>query len=136
MIYFVNNVFMYPLLFFNPSLLLILQYSLGKYIFHSSSQNLSSIKMLRQNCNPLRSTSPTLFQGTQLLAIYVNVFPICTLMYKKFKEGNLPNYFRSYFKANSHIHSWSTKKSSSCSKTSYKQMSMFKHILELFLSFG
>lgn len=59
-------------------------------------------------------SSAPLFQKLQILTIYdINISQICVFIYKILSsEGNIPEQFKTYFKANSQVHSYSTRQSS------------------------
>lgn len=93
------------LLFFNLSLLLILKYSLGIYIFHNSSQNLQKVRIAtHSNFAPHRLHY---FRKLNFLQ-----YMILTIKMGTIQEGKWSRHFGSYYKTNSHIHSCSTRKSS------------------------
>ena len=58
--------------------------------------------------------STPLFPKLQILTIYdINISQTCVFIYKiHSSEGNIPEHFKTYFKANSQVHSHSTRQSS------------------------
>lgn len=60
------------------------------------------------------ATAAPLFKNLQIFTIYdINSYQICIFMYKILSsEENVPEHFRTYFAANSHLHSYSTRQAS------------------------
>ena len=77
------------------------------YSSHIQSNEARWVKCLAQGHNPNPNPNP------KDIIYNISISQICVFIYKIHStEGNIPEHFRTYFEANSHVHSHSTRQSS------------------------